>query len=89
MKKNVSVLFLWVLFVFITPAPGMAAPEIDAAGVKSLMDAGNVTVIFPLSRIEFNDLHIPGSINLAMENIPAQLPDDKNRPLVFYCLGRS
>jgi rhodanese-related sulfurtransferase len=88
-SKRSVMLFLLVLVVFLTPYPVAAVTELDATGLKTLMDSKNVTVIFPLSRIEFNDLHIPGSIHLGIEDVPAKLPPDKKRPLAFYCLGRS
>ncbi|SDM44304.1 hypothetical protein SAMN05660860_02531 [Geoalkalibacter ferrihydriticus] len=64
-------------------------PEINAADLKALMDKGEAKVIFPLSLIEFNSLHIAGSVHIELGNIPDQLPADKNQTLVFYCLGRT
>lgn len=61
--------------------------EVNAAEVKALMDAGGATVVNPLSRIEFNDLHIAGSVNIAPHELEAKLPSDKGAALVFYCLG--
>lgn len=61
--------------------------DIDTAGVKKMMDKGSVVVVFPLSPIEFDDLHIKNSVNIPMDQLAAGLPKDKNRPLVFYCLG--
>lgn len=61
--------------------------EIDAAGVRALMEQGGVEVIFPLSPIEFDNLHIEGSINIPLEKLASRLPEDKSQPLVFYCLG--
>ncbi len=79
-----------VALVAITP-PSVAADvvEINAQQLKEMMDTSDVLVIFPLSRIEFNHLHIKGSINIPLEEIQTKLPADKNRRLVFYCLGRT
>ena len=62
--------------------------EIKAPQVKKMMDGGDVLVVYPLSRIEYNDLHIKGSINITVGNLAKELPQDKNRKLIFYCLGR-
>lgn len=63
--------------------------EVDAGRVKALMDADEAIVIFPLSPVEFNNLHIKGSVNVPIAEIPAGLPADKRQPLVFYCLGNT
>ena len=62
--------------------------EIKAVQVKKMMGGGDVLVVYPLSRIEYNDLHIKGSINITVGNLAKELPQDKNRKLIFYCLGR-
>ncbi len=62
--------------------------EIKAVQVKKMMDGGDVLVVYPLSRIEYNDLHIKGSINITVGSLAKELPQDKNRKLIFYCLGR-
>lgn len=61
--------------------------EIDAVAVKEMMDQGRVTVVFPLSPIEYDHQHIKGSVNIPLEQLEGRLPDDKTSPLVFYCLG--
>lgn len=61
--------------------------EVDAATVKKMMASADTLVIFPLSPIEFNNLHIKDSINIPIDNLETQLPDDKSIKLVFYCLG--
>ncbi len=65
-----------------------AAPEISATDLKVKMDSSNIVVVYPLSIIEFNDLHIEGSINIPMGKLKTDLPADKSTPLAFYCLGR-
>ncbi len=84
--------FLFVLMIVVLTAATAAAKsggykDIDAVELKALMDSGDPLVIFPLSRIEFNDLHITGSINAPLHDMAASLPPEKSRPLVFYCLG--
>ena len=78
-------------FFFGSLAPNaMAAPtEIGAAGLKKLMDSTNILVVFPLSPVEFDSLHIPGSVNVPLDGLQTGLPADKDRTLAFYCLGRT
>jgi len=80
-----------LLFGLFIASPALAADpvEVDAKYVKEMMDSGQAVVIFPLSPIEFNNLHIKGSVNLPMAQLPDALPADKNQPLAFYCLGRT
>lgn len=61
--------------------------EVDARTVKKMMDSEDTLVVFPLSPIEFNDLHIKGSVNIPMAQLERELPKDKFRKIVFYCLG--
>jgi len=87
----VRLLLTEILFVLVFALPAIAAEpvEVDAKRVKEMMDSDQAVVIFPLSSVEFNNLHIEGSINLPIEQLPAGLPDDKMKALVFYCLGRT
>lgn len=89
MKSKFLASLVAMMGFFVVPIADAAVREIDAVQLKKMMDARSVQVIFPLSRIEFNDLHIPDSIHLPMEKIPEQLPADKDQNLAFYCLGRS
>jgi rhodanese-related sulfurtransferase len=65
-----------------------AVKEINAQELKSMMDKDQITVVFPLSAIEFNDIHIPGSINIDIDELSQKLPPSKATKLAFYCLGR-
>ena len=62
--------------------------EIKADELKTMMDTEDVLVVFPLSKIEFNDLHIKGSVHISVEELKKKLPADKEKKIVFYCLGR-
>ena len=84
-------MMIWsiVVAMLATALPAMAAKwqKIDAQSVKEKMDHGNPLVVFPLSRIEYNNLHIKDSVNIPLSKLAAELPADKNRELIFYCLG--
>lgn len=77
------------LLLGVAARPVSAEVEINAQQLKNLMETDDILVVFPLSLIEFNHMHIEGSVHIALENIPAQLPVDKNRKIAFYCLGRT
>lgn len=89
LRRTIGLLSACVMLLMGSVAAFAAEPvEVDAEQVKALMDTNEATVIFPLSPVEFNNLHIKGSINVPMAEIPAALPA-KPRPLVFYCLGNT
>ena len=90
MRKRLLVLTAGILFVLVTSASVFAAQgyqDIDAAGTKNLMEKADALVVFPLSPIEFDNQHIQGSVNIVMEQLEYELPEDKERIIVFYCLG--
>lgn len=76
--------------LILAAVPAMAAKyrDIDAVGVKNMMDGGNVLLVNPMTPIEFDNEHIPGSVNIPIEVLAEKLPKDKSMPLVFYCLGQ-
>jgi rhodanese-related sulfurtransferase len=84
------------VFVFCCPAVfGNTQGEEDtyrnitAPEVKDLMEKNDAIVIHVLSRLEYEMQHITGSINIPITKVKTTtgLPQDKNRPLVFYCMG--
>lgn len=90
MRKRLMVLMAGMMFVLLTSAFASAAPgykDIDAAGTKALMENAGALVVFPLSPIEFDNQHIQGSVNIVMDRLEYELPKDKERIIVFYCLG--
>ena len=89
MKK--MLIFIVVTLMLLVPAShamGADWKEIKAGELKIMMEKGDALVVFPLSKIEFNDLHIKGSVNIPMHELKEALPKDKDKPLAFYCLGR-
>lgn len=81
-------LTLLFALLFTCVVQGATYQEIKTPEVKKMMDSGDVLVIYPLSKIEFNDLHIKGSVHIPVTKLAGELPQDKNKKLVFYCLGR-
>ncbi|MBW2689575.1 MAG: rhodanese-like domain-containing protein [Deltaproteobacteria bacterium] len=84
---RILMLALLVFLAFSCPVFSAEPVLVDAAQVKKMMDDNSAFVVFPLSAIEYNNLHIEGSVNIPIEELPAGLPDDKKYSLVFYCLG--
>ena len=71
---------------------GMASefPRIRAEQLKSKMDAGEpLMLINPLSEIEYNAQHIPGSVHIPLQEmlVTDKLPADKDQLIITYCLG--
>lgn len=77
------------------PAPGHAQDGkkpykvITAPEVKAMLDEERALVVHVLSEIEYNIQHIGGDINIPITDMPTteKLPRDKDKPLVFYCMG--
>ncbi|MFQ5501761.1 MAG: rhodanese-like domain-containing protein [Phycisphaerae bacterium] len=61
-----------------------------AAEMKSRMDADdNLMVIHALDADHYSEGHIPGAVNIDYEKMtPDMLPENKDQPLVFYCVSR-
>ncbi|OKY76162.1 MAG: hypothetical protein BM485_02620 [Desulfobulbaceae bacterium DB1] len=69
---------------------GKPLQYITAPEVKNMIEnTPHVVVINVLSDIEYNGLHIPGSINIPVVDFPGTklLPADKSTPLIIYCMG--
>ena len=64
---------------------------ISAAKTKMMLDKDLAVVINVLSQIEYDIQHIPGSINIPVQEIltTEKLPEDKKIPLIFYCMGKT
>jgi hypothetical protein len=63
---------------------------VTAEALKQKIDAGeDLCLINVLPRIVFNSGHIEGSINIPIGKIETSndFPEDKDKPLVFYCMG--
>ncbi|MDX2503065.1 MAG: rhodanese-like domain-containing protein [Gammaproteobacteria bacterium] len=85
---SVCVSFLWANILCAnekTVLKIITAPE-----VKELSGKEGIRVINSLTSIEYSIQHIPGSINIPLDDMDEnhKLPDDKNISLIFYCMGR-
>ena len=90
MRKLLLILLVGMVAVLLTSTLVPASQDyqdIDAAGTKALMENADALVVFPLSPIEFDNKHIEGSVNIVMDMLEYDLPEDKERHIVFYCLG--
>ncbi len=87
--KILASLFAATLCLFLAANTSIAAKyqEIDTKGVKAMMDAGGVLLVNPMTPLEHAIEHIVGSVNIPIERLKKGLPADKNKPIVFYCLG--
>ena len=55
-----------------------------------MIDSGDeIFILNPLSDIEFREMHIPGSVNVPLHTILTtdRLPENKDTPIISYCLG--
>ena len=75
---------------FVTAAAG-SFKKISAPETRALIEEGKVLVVNVLSRVEFDVQHIPGSINIPINEIEKSdlLPADYSAPIIFYCMGTS
>jgi rhodanese-related sulfurtransferase len=84
--------FLTFTFLIVQSTHADDYPEITAKQLKAKMDGGEKLLLLnPLSNIEYDAEHIPGSVNIQMHDImrSEKLPKDQNHLIVTYCLGRS
>ncbi len=63
---------------------------INAPEVKKMIEEEQpVLLVNVLSQLEYESLHITGSINIPIDKLKSSnlLPEDKNTPVIFYCMG--
>jgi hypothetical protein len=78
------------LALLTVPNTANAFKDYTAEQLKQLMNSGQpLFLLNPLSEIEFNEGHIPGSVNIPAEEIfkSKRLPKNKETLIVTYCLG--
>src|SRR5689334_16979344 len=73
-----------------TPLRYIATAELAARLHAPDAAPKGLTVIDARARVEYDEGHIPGAVNLPAEKVPSllrRLVKDRRRPLVFYCNG--
>lgn len=62
------------------------AGTVDLAGVRELLERG-AQLVEVLPREEYQELHLPGAINLPLKQLDARAAErlDRERPIVVYC----
>jgi rhodanese-related sulfurtransferase len=62
------------------------AHTVDLQGVRELLERG-AQLVEVLPREEFEELHLPGAVNLPLKELGAQCAEqlDRDRPVVVYC----
>ena len=88
LEKKELFFTLFIMTVFTAYAAAGEWKEVRSRKLKKMMKEGDVLVVYTMSKIEYNDLHIKGSVNIPLHELKAKLPKDKNKKIVFYCYGR-
>lgn len=86
-KILLSSILLLIVFFSGTALAAKGYKEINAADVKKFMDKGDALVVFPLSPMEFAHKHIKDSVNIIPAMMEYELPTNKEKTVIFYCLG--
>lgn len=94
-KRNPSVFNTFIIFfaaiLFFLPAQAWTSGynEITAPEAREMLKNPDTVIVNNLSAIEFELQHIPGSINIPINQINdlSRLPTDSNTPLIFYCMA--
>lgn len=62
------------------------AHTVDLQGVRELLERG-AQLVEVLPREEFEELHLPGAVNLPLKELGVQCAEqlDRDRPVVVYC----
>lgn len=93
LNRRLALYFKICLLIGILPTFCQNAGAMDdysAQQLKRLIDSGKpIFLLNPLSEIEFNEAHIPGSVNISAERImkSEKLPKDKDMLIITYCKG--
>ncbi|TVQ98788.1 MAG: rhodanese-like domain-containing protein [Desulfovibrionales bacterium] len=79
----------WMLFVAAPAVMAQPYTDLTAPEVKTMVEEKGAVLIHVLSRLEFDMQHIPGSINIPITEVAtsSELPQAKDTPIIFYCMG--
>ena len=89
-RRFSSAAFLGIMLLFVSVTGAAEFKDLSVQALKAKLDGGEALVLInPLSDIEFNEAHIPGSVNIPVHLISGsdRLPADTATPIVTYCLG--
>lgn len=89
MDRFVPILVLACLLLVAPPARAHQVRDLTAPEVREMVEEHGALLVHVLSRIEFDMQHIPGSINIPVTALADSdlLPKEKDRSLIFYCMG--
>ena len=84
-----SSVFSFVVLCFGSVAMAADYPDLTAPEVKMMVEDQGALLVHVLSRLEYNIQHIPDSINIPITEVATTdlLPEEKDKPLIFYCMG--
>lgn len=89
MDRFAPILALACLLLVPPPARAHQVPDLTAPEVREMVEEDGALLVHVLSRIEFDLQHLPGSINIPVTVLEDSdlLPREKDRSLIFYCMG--
>jgi len=63
--------------------------NITAPELNMLMQKNSIVLINSMSIIEYDRQHIPNSISIPLNDMytTKKLPEQKDKPIAFYCMG--
>ena len=63
--------------------------KITAPEVMAEIADGDMLIVNVLSKLEYKMQHIPGSVNIPLNEfgVTNKLPEDKDYPIIMYCMG--
>lgn len=89
LRHAVLSIVAWMLLVAVPATAAQTYTDLTAPEVKTMVEEQGAVLIHVLSRLEFDIQHIPGSINIPITEVATsdKLPQSKDTPIIFYCMG--
>jgi len=91
-SKYLGLLFIVVFLIVCLPFVSQGEiRDLSAQELKAMLDSNQpLFLLNPLSDIEFNEGHIPGSVNVPLHTMvqSKKMPKDLKTPIVTYCLSK-
>ena len=91
--KQTAAVLLWGVLLYPAVLFAMDVPDgvtvVAAPEVRMLTADEGAVLIHTLSRIEYRMQHIPGSVNVPVDEIASSpnMPQDRNAAIILYCNG--